>query len=195
VPAQTSLQAGFYFLIASHKPDFSESDNEITFADVWVSELALVVRPRDGNVEGFVLEAGSGEPVVGAEVMAWHMDNTGHRIANAPLTTDENGFFVLPANSRGYLLRARQGGRELGSQQEYSAYPYGRQPAHGQTIFFTDRALYRPGQTIQYKGICLRVDAEQNNSARWSARDGHLRRPKRQGARARRAWLQRLRFV
>ena len=26
------------------------------------------------------------------------------------------------------------------------------------TVFFTDRALYRPGQTIQYKGICLRVD-------------------------------------
>ena len=32
-----------------------------------------------------------------------------------------------------------------------------------QTIFFTDRALYRPGQTIQYKGICLRVGPEQNN--------------------------------
>jgi hypothetical protein len=163
VPAPTSLKPGFYFLIASHKPDFSESDNEITFADVWVSDLALVVRPRDGNVEGFLLEAGSGEPVVGAEVMAWHLDNAGNRIANAPLTTDENGFFVLPTNGRGYLLRARHGSRELGSQQEYSAYPYGRQPAHGQTIFFTDRALYRPGQTIQYKGICLRVDAEQNN--------------------------------
>ena len=24
-----------------------------------------------------------------------------------------------------------------------------------QTIFFTDRSLYRPGQTIQYKGICI----------------------------------------
>ena len=32
-----------------------------------------------------------------------------------------------------------------------------------QTVFFTDRSLYRPGQTIQYKGLCLAVDQEQNN--------------------------------
>src|SRR5437667_3347261 len=123
-----------------------------------------VGRPASGRQRGG-LRAGSrcGETLAGAEVMAWHRDNNGDRIANAPLATDENGFFVLPANSRGYLLRARHGGRELGSQQEYSAYPYGRLPAHGQTIFFTDRALYRPGQTIQYKGICLRVDSEKVN--------------------------------
>ena len=34
-----------------------------------------------------------------------------------------------------------------------------REPApYEQTVFFTDRSLYRPGQTIQYKGICIRVD-------------------------------------
>ena len=31
------------------------------------------------------------------------------------------------------------------------------------TIFFTDRAIYRPGQTIQYKGICLWVDQAKDN--------------------------------
>src|ERR1019366_5592167 len=28
---------------------------------------------------------------------------------------------------------------------------------------FTDRAIYRPGQTIQYKGICLAVDLARDN--------------------------------
>ena len=32
-----------------------------------------------------------------------------------------------------------------------------------QTIFFTDRSIYRPGQTIQYKGICLWVDQDKDN--------------------------------
>ena len=27
-------------------------------------------------------------------------------------------------------------------------------------MFFTDRSLYRPGQTIDYKGICIRVDQQ-----------------------------------
>jgi hypothetical protein len=35
-----------------------------------------------------------------------------------------------------------------------------RAKAHGQTIFFTDRSLYRPGQTILYKGILIAVDQE-----------------------------------
>jgi hypothetical protein len=26
------------------------------------------------------------------------------------------------------------------------------------TVFFTDRSLYRPGQTVRYKGICIRTD-------------------------------------
>ena len=32
-----------------------------------------------------------------------------------------------------------------------------------QTVFFTDRAIYRPGQTIQYKGICLWVGPDRDN--------------------------------
>ena len=162
--APETLKPGFYFLIASHKADFSENDNQITFTDVWVSELALVVRPREGNVEGFVLEANSGEPLNGAEVAAWYLDNQGSRVAVAPVRTDENGFFSVDSpQNRGLLLRVRHDGREMASQQEYWSYDRSQSSANAQTIFFTDRALYRPGQTIQYKGICLRVDTGKNN--------------------------------
>src|SRR5204862_6455015 len=40
---------------------------------------------------------------------------------------------------------------------------YERHRPSDQTIFFTDRASYRPGQTIQYKGICLHVDQERDD--------------------------------
>jgi hypothetical protein len=164
ISAPETLKPGFYFLIASHQADFSENDNQITFTDVWVSELALVVRPREGNVEGFVLEANSGEPMNGAEVAAWYLDNQGSRVAVPPIRTDENGFFSFNAGqNRNYLLRVRHNGRELGSQQEYGSYRYEGSPRTSQTVFFTDRAIYRPGQIIQYKGICLRVDQDKNN--------------------------------
>ena len=53
--------------------------------DVWVSDLALVTRTREGRIEGFVLKAGSGEPVAGAEVSVWHFDGQWepHRRPNA----------------------------------------------------------------------------------------------------------------
>jgi hypothetical protein len=169
LPAPAALKPGFYFLIASHDRNFSDTDNQVTFTDFWVSDLALVVRTHDGSIDGFVLAAGSGEPIAGAEVLAWHLDNNGNRVPSPASITDENGFFALDVKqqNRGYLLRARakvgDAMQELGSMNDLYVYPQGKPTPQSQTIFFTDRALYRPGQTIQYKGICLRVDQEKDD--------------------------------
>ncbi len=130
---------------------------------VWVSELALVLRTRSGLFEVFVMEAGSGEPIAGAEVNASYLDQNGNRSASTPMTTDTNGFFNLkPVPQRTYLFRVRHQGRELASAQDLWNYNWRGQRDENwprqQTIFFTDRAIYRPGQTIQYKGICLQTD-------------------------------------
>ena len=60
--------------------------------DVWVSDLALITRTRGGNIEGFVLEANSGEPVSGAEISVWHLDNTATASADPELATDRTDF-------------------------------------------------------------------------------------------------------
>ena len=164
LPAPETLKPGFYFLIASAKKDFSEKDNQVHFTDVWVSDLALVPRTHGGLVEGFVLEANSGEPVKGAEITCWHLDNNGNRIENPKVQTDEHGFFVLDVKAqRGYLIRARHNGREVASQNEYYPYQRGKGRPTEQTIFFTDRAIYRPGQTVNYKGLCVAINQESDN--------------------------------
>lgn len=162
--APQGLKPGYYFIIASHDPRFRDNDNEVTFTDVWVSDLALVVRTRDGSVEGLVVDAKSGEPVAGAEVEAWHLDNEGDRIRTAMPNTDENGFFTFkPQQHRSHLVRVKHDGQEVSSAREYSAYHYDRARPDSQTIFFTDRAIYRPGQTIQYKGICMSINQEKGD--------------------------------
>jgi len=162
-PAPATLKPGFYFIFASHDPDFGAKDNQVSMTTVWVSELALVLRPRSGLFEGFVLEAASGEPIAGAQVNAWYLDQNGNRVPSAPLTTDTNGFFSLKSvPQRTYLFRVRHQGRELASAQDLWNYDWRGQRdekwPRQQTVFFTDRAIYRPGQTIQYKGICLQTD-------------------------------------
>jgi hypothetical protein len=163
VAAPEKLKKGFYFVIASIDPKFGEQTNQVTYTDVWVSDLALVLRPRHGEIEGFVLRANSGEPVRGAEIDAWHLDREGARVADPMRRTDENGFFSFPARQRNYLMRAREGEDQVASQHDVSAYSQPPAPVTEQTIFFTDRALYRPGQTIQYKGICVRVNTQADN--------------------------------
>jgi uncharacterized protein YfaS (alpha-2-macroglobulin family) len=168
--APTTLKPGFYFIFASHDPGFGAKENQVSMTTVWVSELALVLRTRAGLFEGFVLEANSGEPIAGAEVNAWYLDQNGNRVPSPPLTTDTNGFFSLkPVPQRTYLFRVRHQGRELASAQDLWNYDWRGQRDENwprqQTVFFTDRAIYRPGQTIQYKGICLQTDQRSDSYA------------------------------
>jgi Bacterial Alpha-2-macroglobulin MG10 domain/Alpha-2-macroglobulin family/MG2 domain len=165
--APSQLKPGFYFIAASVNPDFSETDNVVSMAPVWVSQLSLVTRSREGRLEGFVLQANSGEPIVGAGIDIWRLDQGGGRIGEPSLVTDHDGFFSFqPEKNHGYLLRARYQDQALATAGDLWAYDW--MAAHtprpaARTVFFTDRALYRPGQTIQYKGICLWVDQAKNN--------------------------------
>jgi hypothetical protein len=167
--APTDLKPGFYFILASHDPGFGEKENIVSIADVWVTDLALVTRQRAGLLEGFVLQAGSGEPISGAEASVWHLNNSGERVSDPTLTTDTNGFFSMKASrSWGYLFRARHEGQEIATPGDLQSYywqdPEEQNPSlRAMTIFFTDRAIYRPGQTIQYKGICIWVDQSKDN--------------------------------
>jgi hypothetical protein len=168
VGAPENLKPGYYFIAASHDEAFGEKENFVSMAEVWVSDLALITRTRGGNIEGFVLEANSGEPVAGAQISVWHQDNNnGNRVADSNLATDTNGFFSMkPEPNRNYLFRARHNGRELASAQDIWWYQWNQRQERGPyaaTVFFTDRAIYRPGQMIQYKGICIWADQTKDN--------------------------------
>jgi hypothetical protein len=166
VPVPKDLKPGFYFILASHDAAFSEKENRVSAAVVWVSELALVFRPRhyEGALDGFVLQAQSGAPVAGATVRSWTRDREGQLKAAGTVTTDANGMFRFQGGDRRLLLLAEKDGQAVSSGNEFF-YLGGSQQAEPQqhTVFFTDRSLYRPGQTIQYKGICYHVDTAGDN--------------------------------
>ena len=163
LPAPTTLKPGFYFIVASHNAAFSANENQVSVAAIWVSDLALITRSQQyGNSNlGFVLNATSGSPVAGATVRLWQRNNQGRFIAGKSTRTDNDGRFQLRGNpnNQGYLLLAESNGQAVSSTGENYFHRY-QDPnlISSETVFFTDRALYRPGQTISYKGICIKSD-------------------------------------
>jgi uncharacterized protein YfaS (alpha-2-macroglobulin family) len=164
LPAPTSLKPGFYVIMASHDPSFRSDDNHISMTSIWVTDLSLVLRRRsdDAKQSGFVLHAQSGEPVEGAVVRLWQLDREGWFKPVATGTTDPDGRFEINASDRSIVALAEFEGRAVASAGEFHNYAISRHaPPQTQTVFFTDRSIYRPGQTVNYKAVCVRSDQEQ----------------------------------
>ena len=161
------LKPGFYFLVSSEKEDFRKNDNQVHFTAFWVSNLSMIIRSQHGagQVEGFVLDARTGEPVQECMVRSWIRSNNGKYTAAASTSTDINGLFALTlSNHKAYVLLAGTGEHRISSQNPISAYQQNRKrDPFTRTLFFTDRALYRPGQTVRFKGICVRSDQQNND--------------------------------
>jgi uncharacterized protein YfaS (alpha-2-macroglobulin family) len=165
------LKPGFYFLISSHKADFSDGDNQIAFNNLWVSDLSLVLRQNRGNgrIEGLVLNAISGEPLADVEVRSWQQTynnvNVVKWVPGPKGSTDKMGSFSLsPTVGTQYAVLVSYKDQQLATNQPVVGWHANLGVVnYDQTVFFTDRSLYRPGQTISYKGICIHVDQDKDN--------------------------------
>jgi uncharacterized protein YfaS (alpha-2-macroglobulin family) len=163
------LKPGFYRILASANESFMSPKNKVQVATLCVSDLGLVTRGSDGSVQGLVVRNEAGEPVGGAEVTLYQWDSGADVFRKVVSTrTDDGGAFVLSPgqDGRGYarhLLAVRDDkGGEVAELQVPRSYPRSETP-RTTTMFFTDRSIYRPGQTISFKGICLAIDTAGND--------------------------------
>jgi uncharacterized protein YfaS (alpha-2-macroglobulin family) len=175
VPA---LSPGFYWLLASLDPHFAwNPGNKIQRAAVWVSELGLVTAARAGEVEGFTVLSASGRPVPGTSVTLYRWDYDQRALVQlASGSTDEQGAFDLGRADISYnsLLVARTAqGAEIAQVNIPRSYARPLTPSE-RTLFFTDRSLYRPGQMIFFKGICLGIDQGRNDYRLLTRRRVHV---------------------
>ncbi|MDR2512736.1 MAG: hypothetical protein LBD01_02930 [Puniceicoccales bacterium] len=168
MPAPSDLKPGFYLIIASTGEKFSQDSkkNALAITPVWVSELALVCEQKteaasDGkpwSQKGFLVNARTGVPVPGATVEGWYLSASALRVAVKPTKTDAMGAFSLemPAKAKGGLFLATDSnGQRIATHGEIHGEGHAGEPerTHLHVRFLTDRALYRPGQAIQFKAI------------------------------------------
>ncbi len=148
---------GCYVLIASSDAAFTDNQNQLSLSEVWVSRLAMIVRTDQSlnQLEVLVTDNQTGTPIPGATVKVWQVNQTQTAVQGETLKTDANGIAKLEATQRERLyLVASHNGDQIASGQPlyFNRYDAG-DGRSTQTQFFTDRAIYRPGQTIQYKGF------------------------------------------
>ncbi|MGK6351854.1 alpha-2-macroglobulin family protein [Parapedobacter sp. DT-150] len=160
------LPAGSFLLVASATPDFTSGDNILHAVPFQVSSVSVVIQNTQRHASLVALHRKSGMPIRGAEVTHWE-NNWNAKAKDYEYTrlgesrTDEDGVAPLildgSKNRRINRITVVLHGDTL--QTDGYHYRLDREDEQADTrkhtFLFTDRAIYRPGQTVHFKGIMV----------------------------------------
>ena len=175
-----ALPAGEYLLVASTNKDFNSQKTILGARFIYVSNISYV----NSNQDYFVLNRDNGQPLVNAAVQVWQQKyeyNTSRTIKEkGPLyKTDTNGFFKWAKKpdmdnrygSYSYLLDITHNNERFFMNDLINDNYYYRnnmtvEPKSTTSIFlFSDRSIYRPGQTLYFKGIVLMKNEDEKGGS------------------------------
>ncbi len=157
------LPSGRYLLIAGTAPSFSRQKNAIFHVPFTVSGMTFSQRPTGKNgLEIVVADRSDGKFLsgVGVELVSGHYDHANRVMQYRTVSrgrTDSTGSVVLrkPDRHIGYRVRIRlTHGDERVMLPFSGSFSAGRAENNGPFLrFFTDRSVYRPGQTVHFRAI------------------------------------------
>ncbi|MBX2971504.1 MAG: hypothetical protein KF797_00225 [Flavobacteriales bacterium] len=163
-----ALPAGQYAILVARDGVFRAEQGAQAHAFFWVTGFAVTHRTVKQEAEAIVLDRATGAPRAGVKVVRWKrselwsQQRTHERAGDA--ITDAEGRVKFPALTDHLPVYHvfDQGADRYRTGEQWN---YGRAMAEPQeevrTFLFTDRAIYRPGQELLFKGIVVSRKAKQ----------------------------------
>ncbi|GAA4304077.1 alpha-2-macroglobulin family protein [Compostibacter hankyongensis] len=160
------LPPGSYLLLAADEAGFSRETATLALS---VSDLSYT---GDNKGNYWVLHRETGKPLKDVQVKAWvsRYDNKARKNIKSlqgKYVTDANGHFRVTRKEKDYagIMLELTLGKDHLSSDNYQYIPYnvsGNTPEKKRKprlFLFTDRSIYRPGQTVYFKGLVTQQPA------------------------------------
>jgi hypothetical protein len=156
------LTNGHYVIVASTSPKFEEKSNAFAYQSFWVTNLTYQTQHTKNEGKVLVTSRTSGSPIEDAIVTVNYSKYNYTTRINETKTygkykTDKNGLITFNGNTknRSYFFTVEKDNDMYQTNHNVYLNNYPENPPNTniQTHFFTDRKIYRPGQTIYFKGI------------------------------------------
>ena len=175
-----ALTTGYYYIVASTDSLFNVEKCVIVSGITCMTNLSYINRLlKNGSSDFYVLNRKTGEPImdVRAECFVTNYNYTDRKNNSELLTTfrtDPKGFFNIPSpKNKSFYIDFSYHNEQWTSRNLENGYIYYNSFNSYQnnqdtskdfkTFFFTDRSLYRPGQTLYFKGIVIETDEHKYN--------------------------------
>jgi len=167
-----ALSNGFYVLLTATTNKFIHDKEAVAVTPFWMSNISYLSRKTDKQEkEFFVMDREKGTPLSNVKAKLYYQKynytlRSYEWKSLGTKTTNTKGYFkVSPGNDyRNFYVDFSLGNDRLNTEDAHYQYEYHQDDRiYSKTIFFTDRAIYRPGQTVYFKGIVLESDSKGNN--------------------------------
>ncbi len=146
---------GLHVLVASVRADFGREGNFRSAVNLVLSDLVIVSRQRDKRLAVTVRSGSTGRTVSDAQVDLYRHDyRSGHRRTDTRVTgPDGRVEFRGGAERASHFLVARKGGDMSVDAANYYFWQRDREQSRVRTLIYTDRSVYRPGQSLMWKAV------------------------------------------
>ncbi|MBN2669296.1 MAG: hypothetical protein JXR60_08705 [Bacteroidales bacterium] len=158
--------AGLYF-IAVEGINSSNDTNNIEYALFNVSNLSFIYTNKDNQLKLFIADRITGKPIENAKVEAYQNEYNYRQKSNekkllSSFTSNAMGIAEsgIKANSS-VQVKVNYNNEVLYSDNYIYLYQPYQQATQIQTFFFTDRQIYRPGQTVYFKALQLKKEGKE----------------------------------
>ena len=166
--ALPALEKGIYYLTATTEKGIKSEDKTLVI-NFQVSNLGFISDQKDDKLTVVTVDRKTGKTVEGVTVEAYRREwdykaREYKTVIEASVKSDKNGRAVLDGkvkNNDSFSINLRKGNDKLLSQNYFRLYEQNRNTNETySTKLFTDRAVYRPGQTVYFQGIVTRRQGE-----------------------------------
>ena len=171
------LPIGTYALLCSTDNNFTDSTHPVSLQNFQVSSISYIQQEKDF----YVLNRSTGLPlenaIVKTSIQERNSNGTfnGNWIVSSEYRTDKNGRIQINTNKKSDYVRLNISyGKDRFQSSEYHYIPLDQikpefnqekfEQENKQTFFFTDRSIYRPGQTVFFKAIVITEDFKTNHN-------------------------------
>ncbi len=164
------LPQGFYLIVGTTENEEIKDEKTLAYTFMQVTDLVLVENNSNGEYIYQVVDRNTGKPIENANV---HLKNYNTGKYNKPInrnfTTDKNGQFSFKSNSRHRNVVSTviyKDDTAIFGNYYLNKY-HKNEPSRDERItiksfIFTDRSIYRPGQTVYFKAIVLKKQGEKS---------------------------------
>lgn len=153
---------GHYLILASPTHTFSVRNNAIAHSSFWASNMGFSYRQNDDETNDVIVsDRETGIPLENITatvyVNKYNFLSRHHEITKQEsYKTDKYGMFTIRQKneSRNIYIDLEKGDEHFNNSNQFYLYNSNRQNrSYSTSNFYTDRSIYRPGQTVFFKGI------------------------------------------